>query len=141
LGHACRAHGRPVQSEGRRYSKSGAYRYFHALNYLQYAYIQLGRYRDAKRLTDIFAAQYEALPDKRTRADTADLEVRHLRGRTIYALPDRVVYGYFDTLARYIIESGNWQLASNLPPSPNSRDFALGSRGCPSIAPAQADCP
>jgi hypothetical protein len=30
--------------------KSGAYRYFHALNYLQYAYIQLGRYRDAKRV-------------------------------------------------------------------------------------------
>ena len=27
---------------------------FHALNYLQYCYIQLGRYRDAKRLTNIF---------------------------------------------------------------------------------------
>jgi tetratricopeptide (TPR) repeat protein len=105
--------------------KSGAYRYFHALNYLQYVYIQLGRYQDAKRLTDIFAAQYEALPNKTTRADTSDLEVRHLRGRTIYALPDRVVYGYFDTLARYIIESGNWQLASSLPPSPDSRDFVV----------------
>jgi hypothetical protein len=105
--------------------KSGAHRYFHALNYLQYAYIQLGRYRDAKRLTDIFAAQYDALPDKITRADTADLEVRHLRGRTIYVLPDRVVYGYFDTLARYIIESEDWQLASYLPPHPNSRDFTV----------------
>jgi hypothetical protein len=50
--------------------------------------------------------------------------VRHLRGRTIYALPDRVVYGYFDTLARYIMESGEWQLASNLPPARSSRDFA-----------------
>jgi hypothetical protein len=113
------------ESDMKAAGKSGAYRYFHALNYLQYAYIQLGRYRDAKRLNDIFAAEYEALPDKTTRADTADLEVRHLRGRTIYALPDRVVYGYFDTLARYIIESGSWQLASRLPPSPDSRDFVV----------------
>jgi len=105
--------------------KSGAHRYFHALNYLQYAYIQLGRYRDAKRLTDIFSAQYETLPDKSTQPDSADLEVRHLRGRTIYALPDRVVYGYFDTLARYIIESEDWQLASKLPPRPNSREFTV----------------
>jgi hypothetical protein len=84
----------------------------------------LGRNRDAKRVTGIFAAQYEALPNKTTHPDTPDLEVRHLRGRTIYALPDRVLYGYFDTLARYIIESGDWQLASNLPPAPASRDFA-----------------
>jgi tetratricopeptide (TPR) repeat protein len=113
------------ESDIKEAGKSGAYRYFHSLNYLQYAYIQLGRYQDAKRLTDIFAAQYEALHNKNTRADNADLEVRHLRGRTIYALPDRVVYGYFDTLARYIIESGNWQLASTLPPSPDSRDFVV----------------
>jgi hypothetical protein len=104
--------------------ESGAYRDFHSLNYLQYASIQLGRYQEAKQLTDIFVAQYEALPNKTTRADTPDLEVRHLRGRTIYALPDRVVYGYFDTLARYIMESGDWQLASNLPPAPASGDFA-----------------
>jgi hypothetical protein len=104
--------------------RSGAYRDFHSLNYLQYAYIQLGRYADAKRLTEIFAAQYRDLPDKSTPADTPDLEVRHLRGRTIYALPDRVVYGYFDTLARYIIEAGDWQQASSLPPVPVSRDFA-----------------
>ena len=102
----------------------GGYRDFHSLNYLQYAYIQLGRYTDAKRLTGIFAAQYQALPNKTTHPDTPDLEVRHLRGRTIYALPDRVVYGYFDTLARYIMESGHWQLASKLPPAPASRDFA-----------------
>jgi hypothetical protein len=104
--------------------QSGAYRDFHSLNYLQYAYIQLGRYADAKRLTDIFAAQYKDLPNKNTPPDTPDLEVRHLRGRTIYALPDRVVYGYFDTLARYIIETGDWQRAANLPPAPVSRDFA-----------------
>jgi hypothetical protein len=84
----------------------------------------LGRYEDAKRLTGIFAAQYQALPKKITHPDTPDLEVRHLRSRTIYALPDRVVYGYFDTLARYIMESGEWQLASNLPSAPSSRDFA-----------------
>src|SRR6516165_9674300 len=102
----------------------GGYHDFHSLNYLQYAYIHLGRYEDAKRLTGIFAAQYQALPHKATHPDTPDLEVRHLRGRTIYALPDRVVYGYFDTLARYIMESGDWQLASKLPPAPASRDFA-----------------
>jgi tetratricopeptide (TPR) repeat protein len=104
--------------------ESGAYRDFHSLNYLQYAYIQLGRYRDAKRVTDIFAAQYKALPERTTHPDTPELEVRHLRGRTIYALPDRVVYGYFDTLARYILETRDWQLASELPPTPVSRDFA-----------------
>ena len=104
--------------------QSGAYRDFHSLNYLQYAYIQLGRYQDAKRLTDIFAAQYRDLPNKSTSPDTPDLEARHLRGRTIYALPDRVVYGYFDTLARYIIEAGDWQRSSDLPPAPVSPDFA-----------------
>ncbi len=64
------------------------------------------------------------MSNKTIRPDTPDLEVRHLRGRTIYALPDRVVYGYFDTLAPYIMESGDWQLASKLPPVPASRDFA-----------------
>jgi hypothetical protein len=102
----------------------GGYRDFHSLNYLQYAYIQLGRYEDAKRLTGIFAAQYAALPNKSTHPDTPNLEVRHVRGRTIYALPDRVVYGYFDTLARYIMESSDWQLAYDLPSAPASRDFA-----------------
>jgi hypothetical protein len=114
---------RVSESDAKEARESGAYRDFHSLNYLQYAYIQLGRYQDAKRVTDIFAAQFEALPNKNTRAETPDLEVRHLRGWTIYALPDRVVYGYFDTLVRYIIESGDWQLASNLPPAPASRDF------------------
>jgi hypothetical protein len=107
-----------------RAGESGGYRDFHSLNYLQYAYIQLGRYEDAKRLTGIFAAQYDALPNKTTHADTPNLEVRHVRGRTIYALPDRVVYGYFDTLAPYIMESGDWELAANLPSAPVSRDFA-----------------
>lgn len=64
-------------------SQSGAYRDFHSLNYLQYAYIQLGRFQDAKRLTNIFAAQYRDLTNKSTSPDTPDLEVRHLRGRTI----------------------------------------------------------
>jgi hypothetical protein len=104
--------------------ESDAYRDFHSLNYLQYAYIQLGRYENAKQLTDIVSAQYKDLPNKTTLPDTPDLEVRHLRGRTIYALPDRVIYGYFDTLARYIIETGDWQRASELPPAPVSRDFA-----------------
>jgi tetratricopeptide (TPR) repeat protein len=115
---------RVSESDVSRSGELGGYRDFHSLNYLLYAYIQLGRYEDAKRLTGIFAAQYAALPDKTTHPDTPNLEVRHVRGRTIYALPDRVVYGYFDTLARYIMESGEWQLASNLPSAPSSRDFA-----------------
>src|SRR2546430_929572 len=114
---------RVSESDVKQAGESEAYRDFHSLNYLQYAYIQQGRYQDAKRATDIFAAQYEALPNKTTHADSADLEVRHLRGRTIYALPDRVVYGYFDRLACYIIQSGEWQLASRLPSEPASRDF------------------
>ncbi|HZY58408.1 MAG TPA: hypothetical protein VFE56_01515, partial [Candidatus Binataceae bacterium] len=114
---------RVSQSDVAQAGESGAYRDFHSLNYLQYAYIQLGRYHDAKRATDIFAAQYRMLPSKRTAPDTPDLEVRHLRGRTIYALPDRVVYGYFDTLARYIMESRAWDLAPRLPLVAPSRDF------------------
>jgi len=102
---------------------SGEYRDFHSLNYLQYAYLQLGRYRDAKRVTDIIAAQYEALPNKTTAPDSPDLEARHVRGRTIYALPDRVAYGYFDMLVRYILETGNWKEFSKLPLVAPSRDF------------------
>ena len=115
---------RVSESDVRAERESGAYRDFHSLNYLQYAYLQLGRYEDAKRLTDIFAAQYKDLPNKSTHSDTPDLEVRHLRGRTIYALPDRVVYGYFDTLTRYVIETGDWQRSFDLPATPVSRDFA-----------------
>ncbi|HKD65996.1 MAG TPA: hypothetical protein VKB84_04080 [Candidatus Binataceae bacterium] len=115
---------RVSESDVKEEGLSGAYRDFHSLNYLEYAYLQMGRYRDAKRVTEIFAAEYQTLPAKITAPDTPDLEVRHLRGRTIYALPDRVVYGYFDTLARYIMETGEWQLSSALPSLPHSRDFA-----------------
>jgi tetratricopeptide (TPR) repeat protein len=115
---------RVSEADAKQAGESGAYRDFHSLNSLQYAYIQLGRYQDAKRITGIFAAQYHGLASKDTHPDSPDLEVRHLRGRTIYALPDRIVYGYFDTLTRYIIESGDWQLASSLPSAPSSRDFA-----------------
>ena len=110
---------------------------FHSLNYLQYAYLQLGRYREARRVTQIFAGQYQNLPDRTTAPDSATLEVRHVRGRTIYAIPDRVVYGFFDTLARYIMESGEWQLASTLPSVPTSRDFAAMRLQIDAMASAQ----
>src|SRR5262249_40051195 len=90
--------------------------------YLEYAYIQLGRYRDAQRMVDIIAAQYNALPDKKTAADTPELESRHVRGRTIYAVPDRVVYGYFDMLTRLLVESGRWDEAAKIPLLVPSRD-------------------
>ena len=140
---------RVSEADVKQAGESGAYRDFHSLNYLQYAYMQLGRYQAAKQITGIFAAQYQDLPSKDTHPDSPDLEVRHLRGRTIYALPDRVVYGYFDTLARYIIESSDWQLASTLPSVPALRDFAAmrlqietlaaAKRGDPVAAVAAAD--
>src|SRR5215472_17264391 len=84
------------EADVRHAGESGAYRDFHNLTYLEYAYIQLGRFRDAQHTVDIVTAQYQALPDKKTAPDTPELESRHVRGRTIYAIPDRVVYGYFD---------------------------------------------
>src|SRR5215469_2100365 len=117
--------------------ESGALCDFHSLNYLQYAYLQLGRYRDARRVTQIFADHYRNLTDRTTAPDSTTLEVRHVRGRTIYAIPDRVVYGYFDTLARYIMESGEWQLASALPSLPTSRDFAAMRLQIDAMASAQ----
>ena len=112
------------EADVQRAAESGALRDFHSLNYLQYAYLQLGRYRDALRTLDIIAAQYNALPDKKTAADSPDLQARHVRGRTIYALPDRVIYGYFDMLARYVVETGDWERAADVPLLVPSRDFA-----------------
>jgi tetratricopeptide (TPR) repeat protein len=103
--------------------ESGAYRDYHNLNYLEYAYIQLGRFRDAQHTVDIAAAQYQALPDKQTATDTPELQSRHVRGRTIYAVPDRVVYGYFDMLTRLLIEAGRWDDAAKIPLLVSSRDF------------------
>jgi tetratricopeptide (TPR) repeat protein len=68
-------------------------------------------------------AEYEALPNKKTALDTPELQARHVRGRTIYALPDRVAYGYFDMLARYIVETGTWQEVPKIPLVAPSRDF------------------
>jgi hypothetical protein len=81
------------EADVKRAGESGAYRDFRNLTYLEYAYIQLGRYRDAQHTVDIIAAQYKALPDKKTAPDTPELQSRHVRGRAIYAVPDRVVYG------------------------------------------------
>jgi tetratricopeptide (TPR) repeat protein len=111
------------ETDVRRAGESGALRDFHSLNYLQYAYLQLGRYGDARRVLGIIAAQFEALPDKKTAGDTPDLEARHVRGRTIYALPDRVVYGYFDMLTRFVIETGGWDHEADIPLLVPSRDF------------------
>ena len=114
---------RTSEEDVKRAGESGEYRDFHSLNYLQYAYLQLGRYRDAKRVTDMIKAEYEALPNKKTALDTPELQARHVRGRTIYALPDRVAYGYFDMLARYIVETGTWQEVPKIPLVAPSRDF------------------
>jgi tetratricopeptide (TPR) repeat protein len=103
--------------------ESGAYRDFHNLNYLEYAYIQLGRYKDARRTVEIIEAQYISLPEKKTAPDTPELQSRHVRGRTIYAVPDRVVYGYFDMLTRLVVESGRWEDVAGIQLLVSSRDF------------------
>ncbi len=111
------------ESDVKRAGESGAYRDFHNLTYLEYAYIQLGRFYDAQHTVDIIAAQYQALPDKKTARDTPELQSRHVRGRTIYAVPDRVVYGYFDMLTRLLVEAGRWDEAGKIPLLVSSRDF------------------
>jgi tetratricopeptide (TPR) repeat protein len=63
------------------------------------------------------------MPDKKTASDTPELESRHVRGRTIYAVPDRVVYGYFDMLTRMTVESGRWDEVAKIPLLVPSRDF------------------
>ena len=111
------------EADVRRAGESSAFRDFHNLGYLEYAYIQLGRYRDAQGTVDIIAAQYEELPNKKTAPDTPELQARHVRGRTIYAVPDRVVYGYFDMLTRLIVESSQWDKVAAIPILVPSRDF------------------
>ena len=111
------------EADVKRAGESGAYRDFHNLNYLEYAYIQLGRYRDAQHTVDIIAGQYRELPERKTAPDTPELQSRHVRGRTIYAVPDRVVYGYFDMLTRLTVEAGRWDEAARLPLLVSSRDF------------------
>ena len=111
------------EADVKRSAEPGAYRDFHNLNYLEYAYIQLGRFRDAQRTVDIVTAQYQLLLDKRTAPDSPDLESRHVRGRTIYAVPDRVVYAYFDMLTRLAVEAGRWNDVINIPLVVSSRDF------------------
>ena len=111
------------EEDVKRAGESGAYRDFHNLNYLEYAYIQLGRFRDAQHTVDIVTAQYQALPDKNTAPDSPELESRHVRGRTIYAVPDRVVYAYFDMLTRLVIEAGRWDEVASVPLVVSSRDF------------------
>src|SRR5437667_4060967 len=140
---------RTSEADVKRAGESEAYRDFHALNYLQYAYLQLGRFRDAKRVTGIIEAQYGALSNKTTAPDTPDLQARHVRGRTIYALPDRVAYGYFDMLTRFMVESGDWNGVATIPVVAPSRDFramklqleamAAAKRGDPRGAKAAAD--
>ena len=112
------------EADVKRANETGAYRDFHNLTYLEYADIQLGRYRDAAHTVDIVTAQYNALPVKTTAPDSPELQSRHVRGRTIYAVPDRVVYAYFDMLTRLLVESGRWDEIDRIPLVVPSRDFA-----------------
>ncbi len=117
----------------------GELRDFHSLNYLSYNYLQLGRYKDAKKAVDLFAAQYAATANRKTAPDSQDLQARHVRGRTIFALPDRVLYGYFDTLARFIVESESWSDVPTLPLIAPSSDFVVMKLHLEAMAAAQAE--
>jgi tetratricopeptide (TPR) repeat protein len=119
--HAWRISSEDVKAAG----EPGALRDFHSLNYLSYNYLQLGRYQDAKKTVDLFAEEYAATANRQTAPDSQDLQARHVRGRTIFALPDRVLYGYFDTLARFIVESESWSLVTTLPLVAPSSDFVV----------------
>jgi tetratricopeptide (TPR) repeat protein len=119
--HAWRISNEDVKAAG----EPGTLRDFHSLNYLSYNYLQLGRYKEAKKTVDLFADQYAAIDNRRTAPDSQDLQARHVRGRTIFALPDRVLYGHFDTLARFIVESESWSDVANLPLIAPSSDFVM----------------
>jgi tetratricopeptide (TPR) repeat protein len=119
--HAWQISNEDVKAAG----ESGDLRDFHSLNYLSYNYLQLGRYEDAKKTVDIFTAQYAAMTNRKTEPDSQDLQARHVRGRTIFALPDRVLYGYFDTLTRFIVESESWGDVPTVPLIAPSRDFVV----------------
>ena len=130
---------RSSEADVRRAGEGGEYRDFHSLNYLQYAYLQQGRFRDAWRTTDIIKRQYQALPNKTTSPDNPDLEAKHVRGRTIYAQPDRVAYGYFDMVTRYIVEAGAWQKVKTVPLVASSRDFVAMKAQLDGMAASQRD--
>jgi tetratricopeptide (TPR) repeat protein len=115
----------------------GELRDFHSLNYLSYNYLQLGRYKDAKRTVDLFATQYAATANRKTAPDSPELQARHVRGRTIFALPDRVLYGYFDTLARFIVESESWSDVPTVPLIAPSSDFVVMKLHLEAMAAAQ----
>jgi len=77
-------------------------------------------------VTGLIEAQYQALQNKTTAPDTPELQARHVCGRTIYALPDRVAYGYFAMLTRLIVEPGDWSAVDTVPLVVLSRDFRGG---------------
>ena len=60
--HAWQISNEDVKAAG----ESAELRDFHSLNYLSYNYLQLGRYKDAKRTVDLFAAQYAAMTNRKT---------------------------------------------------------------------------
>jgi tetratricopeptide (TPR) repeat protein len=111
------------QADVARAGEKSALRDFHSLNYLQYAYLQLGEFRKARAALETIAAEYDGLADRKTAQDTPELQSRHVRGRTIYALPDRIAYGYFDMLTRLVFESRDWKAAAAVPLVAPSRDF------------------
>jgi hypothetical protein len=72
---------------------------------------------------DIIAFPIQRATRSENRPDAPKRQSRHVRGRTIYAVPDRVVYGYFDMLTRLLAESGRWEEAAAMPLLVPSRDF------------------
>ena len=115
---------RTSESDVKRAGESGDSRDFHSLNYLEYAYLQLGRFRDARGTLDIIAAQYDALPEKKTSADTPELQAprkpRMMRANR---------FGNLRAHAHHGIERGHRLLKNHGDVAPAHADsFAFGER-------------
>lgn len=66
---------RVSEADVKRAHESDAYRDFHHLTYVEYAYLQWGVITTAQHTVDIIAA-YKSLPDRTTAPDTPELHSR-----------------------------------------------------------------
>src|SRR4029453_1937446 len=74
---------------------------------------------------DLFAAQYAAITNRQAAPGSPDLQARHVRGRTIFALPDRWLSVFFASPPRFIVESESWSDVPTVPLIAPSSDFVV----------------
>ena len=118
--HAWRISNEDVKAAG----EPGTLRDFHSLNYLSYNYIQLGRYKDAKKTVECVREPVHGDHQPSDRAGLAgDAGSPRARPDDL-ALPDRVLW-LLDTLARFIVESQSWSAVANRRSIATSSDFVV----------------